>query len=348
MLESVAIGHDEAMRSVPEVRGLVRPEESCAHARPNPVGADQDVAREDLATVGLDAHAVRRGFERGDAHVETDRAGREAVVEALVQVGPVAERPDREPPFRVERAIVSGRQPPSTVIEGLPRQVLGASRADTRRQPVGLEHGHGVRIHDDSGADRREPGRPLEHDDRQPDASELPREREPADPAAHDDRGEGHRRADRQVGRPNSDVTRAAPTISAISSSDGRRSKRLAASRILGQESQVSRRVDEHVRKQSHRPVDRPVDVRLGLERLIPGRVGAVGRRPWTARDRLDDLDGHLPLPADREHLLEVLLVALVLRHEEVVRQEHGVEVEARKTPSGAWRRWSSRDRSRR
>ena len=74
------------------------------------------------------------------------------------------------------------------------------------------------------------------------------------------------------------------------------------------------------------------IDVRLLFERLVPGAVGPLTRCPWTARERLDDLDGHIPFPADSEHLLEGFTIALVLRHEEVVRQEHRVEIEPRQT----------------
>ena len=78
----------------------------------------------------------------------------------------------------------------------------------------------------------------------------------------------------------------------------------------------------------------RLIDVRLRLERLVPGGVRAVGRRPRPARDRLDDLNRDVPFPADGQDLLEALPVPRVLRHEEVVRQQHRVEVEAREAAS--------------
>src|SRR5712664_1582796 len=101
----------------------------------------------------------------------------------------------------------------------------------------------------------------------------------------------------------------------------------------LRQKRQVARRVEEHA-GHADGPVHRPVDVRLFLERLVPRGVGAVGRGPRPARDGLDDLDRDVALAADREHLLEAPPVALVLRHEEVVRQQHRVEVEAREAPA--------------
>ena len=60
-------------------------------------------------------------------------------------------------------------------------------------------------------------------------------------------------------------------------------------------------------------------------------RPGVGG--PGAAGDRLDDLHRDVPLPADAQHLLEVPPVALLSGHEEVVRQQHGVEVEACEAP---------------
>ena len=111
---------------------------------------------------------MRPGLEGDEAGVEVNGPGGQALGEALVQVSPVAERADREAALRVQRPIVSDRQRPTALVEGLARQVRGASRAHTRRQAVRLEHAHGVRIHDDPGADRRELGRALEHDDGEP------------------------------------------------------------------------------------------------------------------------------------------------------------------------------------
>src|SRR5437773_1052955 len=127
MLEPAHVGHDKAMRSVAEVHGLVRSEELRAHRGSNPVGADQDLGAEDLAALGLDAYPVLAGLERDDACVEMDGAGRQAVVQALVQVRPVTQRPDREASLGVERAVVPGRQLSSTVVEGVAREVGRAS-----------------------------------------------------------------------------------------------------------------------------------------------------------------------------------------------------------------------------
>ena len=79
--------------------------------------------------------------------------------------------------------------------------------------------------------------------------------------------------------------------------------------------------------------MDRAVDVRLLLERLVPRRVGPGGGGPGPARDGLDDLNRDVPLPADAQHFLEVSPVALLLGHEEVIGQEHGVEVEPCEAP---------------
>src|SRR5262245_60584524 len=110
-----------------------------------------------------------------------------------------------------------------------------------------------------------------------------------------------------------------------------RRAPLESASRVQHprQQPQVADRVEEH--RQPHRPVNRPVDVGLRLERLVPGGVCPIGGGPRPARDGFDDLDGDVAISADVEHLLEDLPVALVLGHEEVVRQQHGVEVEAGK-----------------
>ncbi len=76
--------------------------------------------------------------------------------------------------------------------------------------------------------------------------------------------------------------------------------------------------------------MDGPVDVLLRLERLIPRGVRPVRGSPWPARDRLDDLHRDISLAAGGEHLVEGLPVTLVLGEEEIERQEHRVEVEAR------------------
>src|SRR3989441_7272855 len=134
-----------------------------------------------------------------------------------------------------------------------------------------------------------------------------------------------------QVARPNSDVIRVESSITAISSSEGRSSKRLAASRTRGSRA----RSPAVFRKTPGRedPVHRAVDVRLLLERLVPCRVRPGGRGPGAAGDGLDDLNRDVPLPADAQHLLEVSPVELLLGHEEVVGQQHGVEVEACEAP---------------
>src|SRR5436305_9801915 len=64
-----------------------------------------------------------------------------------------------------------------------------------------------------------------------------------------------------------------------------------AAGRVqdLREEREVTGGVDEDLR-QAEDPVNGPVDVRLGLQRLIPRRVRPVRGRPRAARDRLDDL----------------------------------------------------------
>ena len=77
----------------------------------------------------------------------------------------------------------------------------------------------------------------------------------------------------------------------------------------------------------------RAVDVRLILERLVPRGVRPVRSRPRATRDRLDDLDGDVAFATDGQHCLEALPVALVLGHEEVVGEQHRVEVEAREAP---------------
>src|SRR5262249_28609415 len=195
VLEPVHVEHHEAMRPVSQVDGLVRSEEARAYGRSDAVGADQDVAPEHLASVGVDAHAVRSGLQPDDPRIKMDAAGRQAVVQTLVQVRPVTQRSDREAAGRVERTIVSSRQPPAAMVEGVAREVGRAARADTLGQTVGLEHGHGVRIHNDSGADRRELGSALEHDSGKPAAAELAREREPTDSATHDDGREPHQGA---------------------------------------------------------------------------------------------------------------------------------------------------------
>src|SRR5437870_2815882 len=96
-----------------------------------------------------------------------------------------------------------------------------------------------------------------------------------------------------------------------------------------GKQRQVSSRIEEDA-GQTEGPVNCPVDVGPLLERLVPRRVRPRGRGPGPASDRLDDLDRDVPLSAETQHLLEVSPVALLLGHEKVVRQQHGVEVEAR------------------
>src|SRR6185436_16426726 len=61
LLEAVMVGHDESMRAIAEVRGLGRSEELLPHARADPVGADQDVAGEDLAAIDFDPDAFWAG-----------------------------------------------------------------------------------------------------------------------------------------------------------------------------------------------------------------------------------------------------------------------------------------------
>src|SRR5262249_1476160 len=79
VLEAVVIGHDESMGAIAKVRGLGRPEEPRPHARADPVGADQDVAGEDLAAIDFDPDAFWAGIEGDDARVETDGLRRDAV-----------------------------------------------------------------------------------------------------------------------------------------------------------------------------------------------------------------------------------------------------------------------------
>src|SRR5204863_1371577 len=57
----------------------------------------------------------------------------------------------------------------------------------------------------------------------------------------------------------------------------------------------------------------------------------ASGRRSPTAheRDGLNNLHRDVPPPADAQHFLEVSPIAVLLGHQEVVRHEHGVRVEA-------------------
>src|SRR5207247_10051961 len=84
---------------------------------------------------------------------------------------------------------------------------------------------------------------------------------------------------------------------------------------------------------QTEYPLYRAVDVGHRLERLIPRGVSAGSGGPRPARDGLDDLNRDVPLPADAQHFLEVPPVAVLLSHEEIVGQQHGVEVEAREAP---------------
>src|SRR5439155_152857 len=71
---------------------------------------------------------------------------------------------------------------------------------------------------------------------------------------------------------------------------------------------QVSGGVEEDA-GQAQDPVDRAVDVGLLLERLVPRRMRPGVGGPGAAGDRLDDLHGDVPLPADAPRLLEVLPV---------------------------------------
>src|SRR5262245_862568 len=166
--QAVMVGYDESMGAIAEVGGLGRPEEPCPHARADPVGADQDVAGEDLAAIDLDPDASRAGVEGDDARVEADGLGGQAVVQALLQMSAMEQCADGEAPVGVERPVIACRQGPPAMIERLARQIRRAPRADARRQAVGLQHAHGVGIHDDPRADRREPGGALQHDDGKP------------------------------------------------------------------------------------------------------------------------------------------------------------------------------------
>src|SRR5205823_1822738 len=97
----------------------------------------------------------------------------------------------------------------------------------------------------------------------------------------------------------------------------------------LREQGEIAGGVEVHARH-AERPVHGAIDVGLRFERLVPGRVRALRRRPRPARDRLDDLHGRVALAADRQHRLERLAIAGVLRHEEIVRQQDRVEVVAR------------------
>ena len=110
-----------------------------------------------------------------------------------------------------------------------------------------------------------------------------PSEGAPADQRVRSPAGRG-RAWPPQLGRPNSDVIRAGgESIAPISSSDGWRAKRLAASRIFGS-SVRSPAVFRNTSRDVEPPVHRPIDVTLLFERLIPGRVSPLGGGPRSAR----------------------------------------------------------------
>src|SRR4029453_18367093 len=103
VLEAVVVGHDESMGAIAEVRGLGRPEELLPHARADPVGADQDVAGEDLAAIDFDPDAFWAGVEGDDARVEADGLGGQALVQALLQMSAMEQCAHGETPVGVER-----------------------------------------------------------------------------------------------------------------------------------------------------------------------------------------------------------------------------------------------------
>jgi len=76
-----------------------------------------------------------------------------------------------------------------------------------------------------------------------------------------------------------------------------------------------------------------PVDVRLVLERLIPGGVRPVGGRPRTAGDRLMICTATFRSRQMAWTSSKLRRLALVLGHEEVVGEQHRVEVEAGEAP---------------
>src|SRR5437899_4557888 len=83
MLEAVAVLHDEAVGPIAQIHGVVRPEESRPHRGSDPVGADQHVAREGLAALGPDPHAVRPELAGAySSNVEIEELG-DAVGERL-------------------------------------------------------------------------------------------------------------------------------------------------------------------------------------------------------------------------------------------------------------------------
>ena len=124
----------------------------------------------------------------------------------------------------------------------------------------------------------------------------------------------------------------ARPARSRICSSEGRLSKRSAASSSRGRIS-TSPVVSRNASGRPSTQCDGEVDVRLLAQRLVPGRRGVLAAVPAAAGQALDRLQRDAALGADGGQRLERLGVARVLHLHVVVGREHGVE---RRTAPGS------------
>ena len=98
--------------------------------------------------------------------------------------------------------------------------------------------------------------------------------------------------------------------------------KALGCVEDAGKQVDVADRVEEDARPSEH-PPNSKVDIRLRLERLVPGASSSLAPEPRPQGDGFDRLDGNVALSAGLRQRLEALGVIGQLHGHKVVREQH-------------------------
>jgi hypothetical protein len=143
-----------------------------------PVDADEDVALLRRSPFEVDAHAAVEPLEAGAGSIETHRLRRQRAEKRLLEVRAVHAE---HLPAALRVGDLDEHPPAPVEPERFGRRVPAAAELVGDAKP--LERGHGVRGQRDSGADRRQRLRLLEHERIVPRLPHCDGSGEPADPA---------------------------------------------------------------------------------------------------------------------------------------------------------------------